>query len=96
MRFYTNPFRKDAETVWMVSASEPQFAGYSVLPSGVFADYYRTVTYSDGSTRNELYEQRPSDFIWGTSGLYTQGRGYRMYYPDGLPEMSRRFHADKR
>lgn len=91
MRFYTNPFKRDAETVWQVSVSEPRFQGYSVLPEGVFADYEREITYSDGTKRWELFERRATDLFQAKEDpdtAYTQGKGYRVYYP-GLIPMSR-------
>lgn len=97
-RFYTNPFQKDAPTVWQVSATEPYFAGYTALPEGVFADYERTITYSDGTTRSELWERRPSGLLRDAAmggAVYERyeptrpgGWAARIYYP-GLIEQSK-------
>lgn len=58
MRFYTNPFRKDAETVWQVSASDPKYDGVTITAAGTYQTWSRDVTYSDGSVRSEEVERR--------------------------------------
>lgn len=83
-----------------VSATEPRFSGYTVLPTGVFAEYTRDVTYSDGTVRNELVESRPSGFLLDkTMGEVYEDYpakppkwGARVYYP-GIVPMSRRVHG---
>ncbi len=64
-RFYTNPFRKGAEMAHIVSVSEPRFDGHThTALSGSWNSWSRTVTYSDGTVRNEEVKREYLDHAW--------------------------------
>ena len=53
MRFYTNPFKKDAEMVSAVRYGAWMYDGETYTREGVFQDWSRVIVYSDGSIRFE-------------------------------------------
>lgn len=82
-RFYTNPFMKDAPMVKAVAFGEQHYAGMSMTSEGVFDEWERTVTFSDGAERVEVVRRKSRHMKRSPEGgIYTEGKGWRCWYPD--------------